>query len=213
MNGNRLWSNWTSDVSIRSGGSLTLTSSNSATVNIATESFSDIIIGASGTSKLLTIYNILQGLTLGSGKYITTSHSGTVTAPTSSQVGGVINGTDISSPTFPTSGNITSWASIILPAGTWVITATRQYNSSANSTRLLFSLGTTLRNNAASPDATDYTYGVTSSVLNSTNNFATITGTASLTVDTTIYLDIYAQYTSAPTITTSNSIFRAVRIA
>lgn len=59
LNGQRLWSNWISEASIRTGGSLTLTSSNSAGVNIATESFSDIIMGASGTTKTLTIYNAL----------------------------------------------------------------------------------------------------------------------------------------------------------
>ena len=154
-----------------------------------------------------------QGITLSSGKYITTSHSGTVTAPTSSQVGGVVTGSDIASPTFPSSGNITSWASISLPAGTWVITGTRRYDSSASSTRILWSLGTTLRNNAASPDTTDNTYGVTSVVLNSLNNFVTITGTASLTVDTTVYFNIYAQYTVAPSISTVNSSLRAIRIA
>jgi hypothetical protein len=50
LNGSKLWSNWTSDVSIRSGGTLTLTSGNSSNVNIATESYSDITIGVSGTS-------------------------------------------------------------------------------------------------------------------------------------------------------------------
>jgi hypothetical protein len=216
LNGSKLWSNWTSDASIRTGGTLTLTSANSANVNIATESFSDVTIGASGTSKNLTIYNILQvvqGLTLASGKYITTSHSGTVTAPTSSQVGGVINGTDITSPTFPSTGNITSWASITLPAGSWVITGTRRYDSSANSTRILWSLGTTLRNNASSPDTSDNTYGVTSCVLNSTNNFVTITGSASLTVETIVYFNIYSQYSTAPSISTVNSSLRAIRIA
>jgi len=59
LNGQRLWSNWISEASIRTGGSLTLTSSNSAAVNIATESFSNIIMGASGTTKTLTIYNAL----------------------------------------------------------------------------------------------------------------------------------------------------------
>jgi hypothetical protein len=62
LNGSRLWSNWVSEASIRTGGTLTLTSSNSATVNIATESFSDIIVGASGTTKTMLIYNILNSI-------------------------------------------------------------------------------------------------------------------------------------------------------
>jgi hypothetical protein len=181
------------------------------TINIGTGSgaiLNPIIIGGAGTVTTFT-----NGLTQASGKYITTSHTGTVTAPTSSQVGGVVNGSDIASPTFPTSGNITSWASITLPAGTWIITGTRRYDSSATSTRILWSLGTNLRNNAASPTDTDNTYGVTSVVLNSTNNFVTLTGTGSFTVETIVYFNIYAQYTAAPSISTVNSSLRAIRIA
>jgi hypothetical protein len=181
------------------------------TINIGTGSgaiLNPIIIGGAGTVTTFT-----NGLTQASGKYITTSHTGTVTAPTSSQVGGVVNGSDISSPTFPSTGNITSWASITLPAGTWVITGTRRYDSSANSTRILWSFGTNLRNNAASPSESDNTYGVTSVVLNSTNNFVTLTGTGSFTSDTTVYFNIYAQYSSAPSISTVNSSLRAIRIA
>jgi len=154
-----------------------------------------------------------QGLTLSSGKYITTGHSGTVTAPTSSQVGGVVTGSDIASQTFPSTGNITSWASISIPAGTWVITGTRRYDSSANSTRILWSLGTNLRNNAGSTSDSDNTYGVTSAVLNSTNNYVTLTGTGSFLSDTTVYFNIYAQYTSAPSISTTGALLKAIRIA
>jgi hypothetical protein len=181
------------------------------TINIGTGSgaiLNPIIIGGAGTVTTFT-----NGLTQASGKYITTSHTGTVTAPTSSQVGGVVNGSDITTPTFPSSGNITSWASITLPAGSWVITGTRRYDSSANSTRILWSFGTNLRNNASSPSDSDNTYGVTSVVLNSTNNFVTLTGSASLTSETTVYFNIYAQYTVAPTISTVNSSLRAIRIA
>ena len=183
----------------------------SGTINIGTGSgatANPITIG--GNSSQITFNN---GPILASGKYITTSHTGTVTAPTSTQVGGVITGVDIASPTFPSTGNITSWASITLTPGTWIIMVTRQYTSSANSTRILFSLGTTLRNNAPSPDATDYSYGVTSVPLNNTNNFVTLTSNASLTSNTTIYFDIYAQYTSAPALSTAYALFRAVRIA
>jgi hypothetical protein len=183
------------------------------TINIGTGSgatANPVIIGGAGTVTTFT-----NGLTQASGKYITTSHTGTVTAPTSSQVGGVVTGSDITSPVpvFPSSGNITSWASITLPAGTWVITGTRRYDSSANSTRILWSFGTNLRNNAASPSDTDNTYGVTSVVLNSTNNFVTLTGTGSFTTDTIVYFNIYAQYTVAPSISTTNSSLRAIRIA
>jgi len=50
LNGSNLWSNWTSNASLRTSGTLTLTSSSSAAVNLATESYSDINIGVNGTS-------------------------------------------------------------------------------------------------------------------------------------------------------------------
>jgi hypothetical protein len=180
------------------------------TINIGTGSgaiANPIIMGGAGTVTTFT-----NGLTQASGKYITTSHIGTITAPTSSQVGGVVTGTDISGPTFPTSGNITSWASITLPAGTWVVTGTRRYDSSASSTRILWSFGPTLKNNVAQADS-DFSYGVTSCVLNTTNNFVTLTSTVSFTTDTTIYFNIYAQYTVAPSVSTTSSSLKAIRIA
>lgn len=190
-------------------GSRVLTG-NGGAINIGTgagATANPINIGGAGTVTTFT-----NGLTQASGKYITTSHIGTITAPTSSQVGGVVTGTDISGPTFPTSGNITSWVSITLPSGTWVVTGIRRYDSSASSTRILWSFGPTLKNNVAQADS-DFSYGVTSVVLNTTNNFVTLTSTVSFTTDTTIYFNIYAQYTVAPTVSTTNASLKAIRIA
>jgi len=184
----------------------------------------DIIIGASdvsgatitvGTASTATTINgtltANNGLTLASGQYITTSHSGTVTAPTSTQVGGIINGSSIST-TPPTTVTVSSIASIALTAGTWVLSATRQYNNSQNSSRINFSYGDTLRTSVAQT-SNDNKYGMVSALLNNQINYANISAIVSLTASATIYLNVYMEYTVAPSIGTGNFLFNAVRIA
>jgi hypothetical protein len=80
LNGNRLWSTMSGEGSIRTGGTLTLTSSNSADVNIATESFSDIYIGPGGSTKNV---NLRPNLLLSLPITLPTS----TTTPTTTQLG------------------------------------------------------------------------------------------------------------------------------
>ena len=152
-----------------------------------------------------------SGLTLASGQYITTSHSGTVSAPTSTQVGGIINGSSIST-TPPTSATISSIGSIALTAGTWVLSATRQYNNSQNTSRLNFSYGDTLRT-SATQTSSDNKYGMVSVPFSNQINYANISAIVSLTASATVYLNVYIEYTTAPAIGNTNFLFSAVRIA
>jgi hypothetical protein len=184
----------------------------------------DIIIGASDalgatitvgtTSTATTINGTLtanNGLTLASGQYITTSHSGTVSAPTSTQIGGIINGSSIST-TPPTTTTVSSIGSIALTAGTWVLSATRQYNNSQNSSRINFSYGDTLRTSNAQV-ANDVKYGTVSVPFSNQINYANISAIVSLTASATVYLNVYMEYTAAPSIGNTNFVFNAVRIA
>jgi hypothetical protein len=184
----------TGGINIGTGTDLTVPTTN--TINI-------------GKSGVTTTFP--NGLSLSSGKYITTSHTGTVTAPTSTQVGGIVTGSNIST-TVPTSDNISSISSIALSPGTWSVYAVRAYNNSNNSTRIIFSFGTTLRTNVSS-NATDYEHGLTTVFLSSALNYMTLSGTISVTTALTLYLNFQPTYTTAPAIPTTNLQFKAVRIA
>jgi len=182
-------------------------------INIGTgaSSVCPINIGSSSTP-----INFNNDITLTSSNYITTTASAsTVTAPSYPlQVGCVHNYTNITS-TIPTSDFITSLASVTLTAGTWLLTACRQYNNSANTTRLIYSFGTNLRSNFNTPAASDYTYGIVSCFSSGTQQYASLTGIASITAtgNTIVYLNILPTYTSAPSSGTTNFIFTATRIA
>lgn len=184
-------------------------------INIGTGSgatANKVNIGGAGTVTTFT-----NGLTLPVSKYITTTSSTTtVTAPSGPlQVGCVVSGSSINPATMPTSDNVSSYGSIVLKAGTWVITATRQLNSTSGTTKLLFSFGDTLRANVLA-SANDYLYGITSIPLSTAGvSFGSYTTIVSLTSgnDITIYLNITPTYTSIPASSTANFKLTATRIA
>ena len=190
-----------------------LTTATATALSIGTSLATSISIGASAIAT--TINGALTaslGLTLASSKYITTSHSGTITLPTATQVGGIINGIAIG--TLPsTTGRLSSIAQIDLTAGVWIINLVRGYNNSNLSTRILFSYGTSLRSNDVPNGATDYLYGFFTPTLNSATNYANITTPLSLTSATTIYSNVTIDFTTAPSFPSTNFSFFAVRIA
>ena len=228
--GNRTKSNGTGEGNINIGtGINTITSGSVApTINIgnntSTANLTEISIGATNTTTTingdLTLAGATtanDGLTLASSKYITTTASASaITAPTLiTQVGYIATGTSLTT-TVPTSGLVTSMASIVLTAGVWVISATRRVDNTSGTTGITISLGTNSRTNS-SGISDDYIYGLSSYTPQSTGfNFASVTGIVSLTAtgNITIYLNLNLTYTTpTPTSPIGNAIFSAVRIA
>jgi hypothetical protein len=186
-------------------GETSTTSSLRGTVNIGTTLLPTTVLGPLTSN---------EGISLASSKYITTSHSGTITLPTSTQVGGTVSGISIST-TVPSSGNISSMSSITLTQGVWIINASRLLDSTSGTTRVLIGLGTNLRTNSSN-SSSDFTYGIASSGINSSGStYYEVNGIASLTgSSTTIYYNMEMTYTTpTPTAAITRSIFTAVRIA
>jgi hypothetical protein len=190
-------------------GARLLTGSGGA-INIGTGSgavLNPINIGGAGT-----VTTFANGLKLSSGKYITTSHSGTVTAPTATQVGYIVSGANITN-SIPNSNNITSLAEIDLSQGTWSVFVCRQYNLSTSCGRIIFSFGTTQRSNVTFTDS-DFEYGIVTPVLNAENNYVHLSTTISvLSSGLTLYFNVLPQVKSTLTTTVANFFFKAVRIA
>jgi hypothetical protein len=184
-------------------------------INIGTGSgatANPITIGGAGS--IITFGN---SLVLGTSNYITTTLSSSAfTAPTApTQVGCVVSG-DFISATLPISDNVSSYGSITLKAGTWVITVNRQLNSTTGVSKMLFSFGSVLRNNVAQTSGTDYLYGLTSVPMSSSGvSFGSFSSIISITSggDTIVYFNITPTYTTAPGTTTANFRLVATRIA
>jgi hypothetical protein len=133
--------------------------------------------------------------------------------PTTGQLGYVVTGTSIASPVFPISGNTTSFMSVVLTIGTWLVFASRQFTAGTSTTAVFFGLGKILRssNGIAS---TDSEYGISSPPLSTISTYGHVSGVVSLTASTTIYLNINTTYTgTAPTTATTYALMNAVRIA
>jgi hypothetical protein len=159
-----------------------------------------------------TVTTFAGGLTLGSSKYITTSHTGTISLPSTTQVGGVVTGSSIST-TVPSTGNLSSMSSISLTAGVWLVSGSRQLDSTSGTTRVVVGLGNNLRTNVTGI-TNDFLYGIASSGINTTGStFYEVNGIVSLTGTATVYYNMVISYTSAPTAGTGSAIFKAVRIA
>jgi hypothetical protein len=167
-----------------------------------------INIGGAGTVTTFT-----NGLSLASSKYITTSHSGTFTSPLATQVGGIITGSSLSTSGPTTSGRVNSIGQIDLTIGVWILTATRAYNNSNLCTRVLFSFGSALRTNDTANAATDYLYGLTTPPITSATFYANLSGFATLTTASSIYLNVTSEFSTAAAYPTSNFVFSAIRIA
>lgn len=201
--------------SLQTSGTLNIGTGTSRTVdgiiNIGTGSSSVCPINIGSSSTPITFNN---SPILASGKYITTTSSPlAITAPISTQVGYRITGETIAA-TFPASDNVTSVGRITLTAGTWILHASRGYNNSNNSSRILFSFGTTVRVNEA-VSSSDYEFGLTTCVSSSTINYMTLSGSISITApgNTIVYLNFNPTYSIAPTVPTTNAKFTAIRIA
>jgi len=168
-----------------------------------------INIGGAGSKATFT-----NGLTQSSGKYISTSHTGTVTAPTATQVGGIFNTvTQITSTAPATSGNVSSLASMTLPAGSWIVSASRTMAFSATTNKAVLGFGTRSTSNVALVNSTDFTYGA-SMIPNPTGgtSWGFLTVPINVTVDTPIYLNVW--YTgSGSSFTSTDTTFYAMRIA
>jgi hypothetical protein len=181
-------------------------------INIGTGSGANvnhINIGGAGSKASFT-----NGLTLASGKYISTSHTGTVTAPTATQVGGIFNTvTQITSTAPATSGNVSSLASMTLPAGSWIVSASRSMAFSATTNKAILGFGTRSTSNVALSNTLDFTYGA-SMIPNPTGgtSWGFLTVPINVTVDTPIYLNVW--YTgSGSSFSSTDTTFYAMRIA
>jgi hypothetical protein len=180
------------------------------------------IVGATitvGTASTATTINgtltASNGLTLASGKYITTSHSGTIAVPTLSQVG-YIQSVAYPSPTLPNSTQIRTMASITLDPGTWILTGAVSIGSTQNLTHGYISFGDISRTTSIAPvDANDSAYGNTSFVGATVSNRVTpnLTVYVSPTGSTTYYFNLSATYTAGPGFNSNYWKLYAIRIA
>jgi hypothetical protein len=157
-----------------------------------------------------------SGLTLASSKYITTSHSGTLTIPTSLQVG-YIQSVTYATVTMQTSNFIKTVGSIALASGVWIITGGMSLGSTQGITKGFLSLGDTSRPGTGSDVANDSLYGNASYNGLATNGLVTPTLTSLVTSlgsgTTTYYLNIWVTYTSTPTYQSDYFTLKAIRIA
>ena len=183
--------------------------------NVTVPTVNTINIGQSTYTTNINGTVIPNGITFPIDKYITSTPSASVitgpTAPT--QVGCIVNG-DLITTTIPTSGNITSLASVTITQGTWIIHVYRSYNNSNNSTKIIFSFGLTQRSNTV-PVSSDYEYGITTVMLSNQLNYAYLSTSITATGigNTLVYFNINPTYTSAPASATTNFRFTATRIA
>ena len=184
------------------------------TINIGTGAGSVVNpINIGGEATTTTFAN---GLTLASSKYITTSHTGTITAPTASQVGYIQTAT-FSATGMQTSGNIKTVMSITLAAGVWILTGAITINPSQSITKGTLSFGNTSRTSGTTvPDpATDSAYGNTGfyPFVSGGDNTPNITVYVSPLTSTIFYLNVYVTYTGTPLYDTTYSNIKALRIA
>ena len=180
-------------------------------INIGTGSgavLNPINIGGAGTITTFT-----NGLTQASGKYITTSHTGTITLPTSVQVGGIFNTVSQITAAAPANGTVSSMASMDLPAGSWIVSSSRTMTFSATTNKALLGFGRTLRASATLVNAIDFEYGVTM-IPNPTSgtSWGCITVPITVSATTTIYCNIYYAGTGS-TFPSTDTTFYAMRIA
>ena len=193
----------TGGINIGTGTDLTVPTVN--TLNIGKSSYTTNING--------TV--VPNGITFPSDKYITSTPSASIitgpTAPT--QVGCIVNYVSITV-AIPTTNLITSLASVTITQGTWILHAYRQYNNSANCTRIIFSFGLNLRLNAT-PASSDYEYGLVTVPLSGVQNYVGLSAaiTATAIGNTVVYFNIQPTYTSAPESGITNFRFTATRIA
>ena len=193
----------TGGINIGTGTDLTVPTVN--TLNIGKSSYTTNING--------TV--VPNGITFPSDKYITSTPSASaITGPTApTQVGCIVNGTTITA-VVPSSTNITSLASVTITQGTWILHAYRQYNNSANSTRIIFSFGLNSRLNVP-PVSSDYDYGLVTVPLSGIQYYVSLSTSITATAigNTLVYFNINPTYTSAPDSGGANFRFTATRIA
>ena len=196
------------------GTAVRTTTGSGGAINIGTNASSTAPINFGSAS---TPINFNNDITLTKNNYITTTASATAfTAPSAPlQVGCVVTGSSIST-SVPTTNQVTSFGSITLKAGTWVITVNRQVNTIGGTSKILFAFGSVSRSNAVVDESTDYLYGVSVVTLplsgagvTSFHTIASITGGG----DVVVYFNFIPTYSSAPASSTGNFRFVATRIA
>ena len=181
-------------------------------IDIGSSTTSTTVGGTLTSTGQITASN---GLTLASGKYITTGHTGTITAPTSAQVG-YTQSVSYALPTIPTSTQIITMNTITLSQGTWILTGAVSLGSTQSVTHGYISFGDTSRPVSIAPtDATDSVYGNTSFVGATVSNRVTpnLTVYVSPTVRTIYYFNISLTYSSAPGFNSNFWKLYAMRIA
>jgi hypothetical protein len=199
------------------GTGVRLTTGSGGAINIGTNA-SASNVGPINIGSTNTPINFNNDIILTKNNYITTTASASsFTAPSGPlQVGCVVSGSSLS-PTFPANDNVSSYGSIVLKAGTWVLTVNRQLNTIGGTSKVLFAFGDTLRNNVAVTAANDYLYGVGNApVQTSGTGIGHFTSIASITAggDVTVYFNLVPSYsTPTPGSTTANFRFVATRIA
>ena len=157
-----------------------------------------------------------NGLTLASGKYIATSHTGTIAIPSLTTQVGYIQSVSYSAPTIPTSSQIITMNSITLSAGVWILTGAVSFNNTQLVTHGFLSFGDTSRPTSIAPVVNDSLYGNTSFTGVTINDKVTpnLTSYISPTASTTYYFNLCLSYTGAGVV--YNNVFwrlYAIRIA
>jgi len=195
-------------------GARVLTGSGGA-INIGTGSgaiLNPINIGGAGS-----IVHFTNGLKLASSKYITTSHSGALTIPSSLQVGHIQSVT-YATVSMQTSNFIKTVGSIALASGVWIITGGMSLGTTQGITKGFLSLGDTSRAGTGSEVANDSLYGNASFNGLGTNGLVTPTLTSLVSSTgsgtTTYFLNVWVTYaTTTPTYQSDYFILKAIRIA
>jgi len=173
----------------------TLDAVSAGALNIGTSTATSINMSSAGnTTTIKGPVTASEGLTLGSSQYITTSHTGTITIPTSLQVG-YTQSVSYSLPTVPTTLNLITMNSITLAQGVWILKGAVSITASTSITYGFVSFGDTSRPSAISPVTNDSLYGSVSfnGVPTATNEkvIPNLITYVSPTTSTTYYFNIY----------------------
>jgi len=157
-----------------------------------------------------------NGLSLASGKYITTT-AGVGTNPTALQIGRLETGTALNAGGVLTSSNwITVGSGMSLGSGMWIIIGYVQLSGLDTATRVALALGPTLKSNTA-VNTGAFDYGIsTAFVIQGSAQYVNISGFyQNLTASAVnIYMNLRLHYTGTqPTIGGSDFQYRAVKIA
>jgi hypothetical protein len=194
-----------------------LTTIAATVLNIGTTNATSVNISSAGaTTTINGPLTASDDITLGSSKFITTSHTGTMTLPTSSQVGYIQN-VSYSAPTSPATGQIITIRSITLQQGVWIITgALSILNTQGVTSGFISFTDINIPTSRAIVTATDSIYGNTSFMGITINERVTPNLTVyvtTTTANTTYYFNLSMTYTGTPSYNSNYWKLYAIRIA